>query len=43
MEPQWQTRGQMPPEFYNKLFTMHATVMIFFVIIPILSARLGTI
>ena len=32
---------QMPPEFYNKLFTMHATVMIFFVIIPILSGTFG--
>ena len=28
---------QMPPEFYNKLFTMHATIMIFFVIIPLLD------
>src|SRR3954471_1634183 len=24
----------LPPEWYNKLFTMHASVMIFFVIIP---------
>ncbi len=31
---------QMPPEFYNKLFTMHATIMIFFVIIPLLTGRL---
>ena len=29
--------GQIAPEFYTVLFTMHATVMIFFVIIPILS------
>src|SRR5438477_1752863 len=28
--------GRMSPEFYNMLFSMHATVMIFFVIIPIL-------
>src|SRR5438105_15472353 len=28
--------GRMPPEFYNMLFSMHATIMIFFVIIPIL-------
>src|SRR5881628_3451767 len=25
---------KMTPEFYNMLFSMHATVMIFFVIIP---------
>ena len=31
--------GRMPPEFYNKLFTMHATIMIFFVIIPLLTGR----
>ncbi len=36
MESQWKTGGSMPPEFYNKLFTMHATIMIFFVVIPIL-------
>ena len=33
--------GQMPPEFYNKLFTMHATIMIFFVIIPLLTGAFG--
>src|SRR5689334_690277 len=32
---------RMPPEFYNKLFTMHATVMIFFVIIPLLTGAFG--
>ena len=31
----------MPPEFYNKLFTMHGTVMIFLVIIPILVGAFG--
>ena len=31
----------MPPEFYNKLFTMHGTVMIFLVIIPILTGAFG--
>ncbi|ADV61459.1 cytochrome c oxidase subunit I [Isosphaera pallida ATCC 43644] len=33
--------GQMPPEVYNKLFTMHGTIMIFFVIIPILTGAFG--
>ena len=33
--------GQISPEFYTMLFTMHATVMIFFVIIPILSGAFG--
>ncbi|MCH2611573.1 MAG: cbb3-type cytochrome c oxidase subunit I [Pirellulales bacterium] len=33
--------GQMSPEFYTTLFTMHATVMIFFVIIPILAGAFG--
>ncbi|MHC5540375.1 cytochrome c oxidase subunit I, partial [Singulisphaera rosea] len=32
---------KMPPEFFNKLFTMHATIMIFFVIIPILTGAFG--
>jgi cytochrome c oxidase subunit 1 len=33
----WAEQGyRMPPEFYNKLFTMHGTVMIFLVVIPIL-------
>ena len=36
-----ETGGQMPPEFYNMLFTMHATIMIFFVVIPILSGAFG--
>ncbi len=31
----------MPPEWYNKLFTMHGTVMIFFVIIPLLTGAFG--
>ena len=33
--------GQISPEFYTTLFTMHATVMIFFVIIPILAGAFG--
>jgi cytochrome c oxidase subunit 1 len=33
--------GQMSPEFYTMLFTMHATIMIFLVIIPILAGAFG--
>ena len=33
--------GQIPPEFYTMLFTMHATVMIFLVIIPVLAGAFG--
>src|SRR5260370_22469590 len=32
---------RMPSEFYNMLFSMHATIMIFFVIIPILAGSFG--
>ncbi|MDW8265777.1 MAG: cbb3-type cytochrome c oxidase subunit I [Gemmataceae bacterium] len=32
---------RMPPDFYNMAFTMHATVMIFFVIIPLLTGAFG--
>ena len=35
------TGGQISPEFYTMLFTMHATVMIFFVIIPVLAGAFG--
>ncbi len=38
----WANQGyRMPPEFYNKLFTMHGSVMIFLVIIPILAGAFG--
>jgi cytochrome c oxidase subunit 1 len=38
----WAEYGyRMPPEVYNKLFTMHGTIMIFFVIIPILTGSFG--
>ena len=38
----WADQGfRMPPEFYNKLFTMHGTVMIFLVVIPILAGAFG--
>ncbi|MFQ5829666.1 MAG: cbb3-type cytochrome c oxidase subunit I [Candidatus Methylomirabilia bacterium] len=33
--------GIIPPETYNMLFTMHATIMIFFVIMPILVGAFG--
>src|SRR5437899_2124918 len=31
MESSWKSGYQLPPEWYNKLFTMHGTTMIFFV------------
>jgi cytochrome c oxidase subunit I len=38
----WAEQGyRMPPEFYNKLFTMHGSVMIFLVVIPILAGAFG--
>ena len=38
----WSEQGyRMPPEFYNKLFTMHGSVMIFFVVIPLLTGAFG--
>ena len=33
--------GGISPEFYTMLFTMHASVMIFLVIIPILAGAFG--
>ncbi len=33
--------GHMGPEFYNMLFTMHATIMVFFVVMPILVGAFG--
>ena len=33
--------GPMPPEVYNIVFTLHATVMVFFVLIPILVGAFG--
>jgi cytochrome c oxidase subunit 1 len=32
---------RMSPDFYNMLFSMHASVMIFFVIIPLLTGAFG--
>src|SRR5215813_14419136 len=33
--------GHMNPAFYNSLFTMHATIMVFFVVMPILVGCFG--
>ncbi len=33
--------GYMGPEFYNAAFTMHATIMVFFVIMPLLIGAFG--
>ena len=35
------SKGVMPPEFYTMVFTMHATIMIFFVVIPLLVGTFG--
>jgi heme/copper-type cytochrome/quinol oxidase subunit 1 len=35
------TPGIMPPDFYTMAFSMHATIMIFFVIIPLLVGTFG--
>jgi cytochrome c oxidase subunit 1 len=35
------TGGYMPPDFYTMVFSMHATIMIFFVIIPLLVGTFG--
>ena len=36
-----ETGGQITPEFYTVLFTMHGSIMIFFVVIPILAGAFG--
>jgi cytochrome c oxidase subunit I len=39
--PSGMPSGIMLPEFYNALFTMHATIMIFFAIMPLLIGAFG--
>ena len=34
-------KGVVAPEFYNSLFTMHATIMVFFVVVPLLVGAFG--
>ena len=41
LAPEGMPGGLMLPEFYNSLFTMHATIMIFFAIMPILIGAFG--
>jgi len=41
LAPEGMPSGIMLPEFYNSLFTMHATIMIFFAIMPILIGAFG--
>src|ERR1700684_4462522 len=36
-----QNGGRIPESTYNMFFTMHATIMIFFVIIPFLTGAFG--
>src|SRR5574341_86350 len=33
--------GVVAPEFYNKMFTMHGTIMVFFVAMPLLLGAFG--
>ena len=33
--------GVIDPNFYNSLFTMHATIMVFFVVVPLLVGAFG--
>src|SRR5689334_18941216 len=39
--PTGMPQGHMLPDFYHMLFTMHATIMIFFAVIPLLVGGFG--
>ena len=41
LAPHGMPNGLMLPDFYHMLFTMHATIMIFFAVIPILVGGFG--
>src|SRR4029077_15991449 len=41
LAPTGMPKGHMLPDFYHMLFTMHATIMIFFAVIPLLMGGFG--
>src|SRR5579864_4852105 len=41
LAPKGMPGGMMLPDFYHMAFTMHATIMIFFAVIPILVGGFG--
>jgi len=41
LSQQFGTGGQISPELYTMLFTMHATIMTFLVVIPVLAGAFG--
>ena len=41
LAPAGMPQGHMLPDYYHMLFTMHATIMIFFAVIPLLMGGIG--
>src|SRR4051812_42745528 len=41
LAPSGMPQGHMLPDYYHMLFTMHATIMIFFAVIPLLMGGIG--